>query len=208
LICGLLPPDEGRVEVGGFDLDVDPIEAKKRVGYVPDGAPLYGNLTPLEHLLLVGRLHGMTDASIQQEGTRLLDEFELGGRHRDPVANFSRGMRQKVAIACALLTRPPLLVLDEPLTGLDTASTQVVRALMREWANRGGAVLVTSHLLEVVEHVCDRLEILSQGRRIAGGTFEELRTQAGHGATLAEVFQALTHARDPQAVAARILGTR
>ncbi len=206
ILCGLAAPDEGRVEIGGRDVQREPLQARKNVGYVPDGAPLYSNLTPTEHLQLVGRLHGLAEDAIALESERLLAGLELLGRHCDPVGSFSRGMRQKVAIACALLPRPKLLVLDEPLTGLDTSTAMVIKALMRGWGDRGGAVLVTSHLLEVVERVCDRMAILAQGRMLACGSFEELRTQAGGGSSLDEVFRTLTQSEDPARVADRILG--
>jgi ABC-2 type transport system ATP-binding protein len=206
ILCGLAAPDEGRVESGGWDVQREPLQARKNVGYVPDGAPLYSNLTPTEHLQLVGRLHGLAEEAIALESERLLAGLELLGRHEDPVGSFSRGMRQKVAIACALLPRPKLLVLDEPLTGLDTSTAMVIKALMRGWGDRGGAVLVTSHLLEVVERVCDRMAILAQGRMLACGSFEELRTQAGGGSSLDEVFRTLTQSEDPTRVADRILG--
>lgn len=207
ILCGLDRPDRGQAEIAGKDVQRAPIEAKKNLGYVPDGAPLYSNLTPIEHLQLVGRLHGFGAGRIAAEAERLLSGLELGERRDDPIGAFSRGMRQKVAIACALLPRPPLLVLDEPLTGLDTSTGMVIKALMRGWGDRGGAVLVTSHLLEVVERVCDRMAILSHGRMLACGTFEELRSSAGGGSTLDEVFRSLTQAEDPALVADRILGT-
>ena len=206
LLCGLAAPDRGRVEIAGSDVQRAPLVARKSLGYVPDGAPLYSNLTPVEHLQLVGRLHALDERHIARECDRLLAALELGERRGDPVGSFSRGMRQKVAIACALLHRPALLVLDEPLTGLDTATAMVLKALMRGWAERGGAVLVTSHLLEVVERVCDRMAILAGGRLLACGTFEELRARAGGGSSLDEVFRSLTRSEDPALVARRILG--
>ncbi len=206
LLCGLLAPDAGRVEIAGHDLALQPLLARRQLGYVPDGAPLYSNLTPFEHLCLVGRLHGLEESHLTGEARRLLDALELSERSDDPIGSFSRGMRQKVAIACAILPRPKLLVLDEPLTGLDVSSTMVIKALMRGWADRGGAVLVTSHLLEIVERVCDRIGILADGRRLAVGSLAELRNQAGGGTTLEEVFRSLTRSEDPAAVAGRILG--
>jgi ABC-2 type transport system ATP-binding protein len=207
LLCGLLDPDSGSLSIAGHDVQGQPLEARRNLGYVPDGAPLYANLSPVEHLSLVGRLHGLENERLAAETQRLLEAFELSGRRHDPLGGFSRGMRQKVAIACALLPRPALLVLDEPLTGLDTSTTLVIKALIRGWADRGGAVVVTSHLLEVVERTCDRMALLAGGRLQALGTFEELRTQAGGGSNLEEVFKALTHAEDPVAVADRILGS-
>jgi ABC-2 type transport system ATP-binding protein len=148
----------------------------------------------------------MGEPRTQSEARRLLDALELAERAGDPVGGFSRGMRQRVAIACALLPRPELLVLDEPLTGLDTSFTTVIKAVMRAWADRGGAVLVTSHLLEIVERVCDRMGILAEGRSLAVGDLDELRARAGGGTTLEEVFRCLTRSEDPVTVARRILG--
>jgi ABC-2 type transport system ATP-binding protein len=206
LLCGLVAPDSGRVTIAGDDVHREPLAARKSLGYIPDGAPLYAQLSPLEHLELVGRLHGLDDVALEREALRLLAALELQPRRNDPVGSFSRGMRQKVAIAAALIHRPRLLVMDEPLTGLDTGTTMVAKAVIRGCADRGQAVLVTSHLLEVVERVCDRMAILAGGRLIAHGTFEELRARAGGGSTLDEVFRSLTQSEDPQAVAARILG--
>lgn len=208
LLCGLLEPDSGRVEVAGHDLSRAPLEARKNLGYVPDGAPLYPNLSSFEHLRLVGRLHGMGTAELAAEADRLLEALELGPRRHESIGGFSRGMRQKVAIACALLPRPPLLVLDEPLTGLDTTSSLVIEALMRGWAERGGAVLLTSHQLERVERNSDRVAILAEGRLAACGSLAELRAQAGGGSDLEEVFRNLTRSEDPAGVARKILGTQ
>lgn len=207
ILTGLLEPTSGTVELDGVDLRRTPIEAKRKFGYVPDGAPLYSNLTPFEHLQLVGRLHGLGEAEIRAEGSRLLSALELEARAGDPVGSFSRGMRQKVAIACAVLPRPPLLVLDEPMTGLDTGSTQMLKALLRAWADRGGAVLYTSHQLEVVERVCDRMAVLAQGRLVAEGDLPSLRARAGGGGTLDEIFRSLTQGEDPEWQAAKILGS-
>lgn len=207
LLCGLIGPDSGRVELAGHDLAQEPLEARKKVGYVPDGAPLYAQLTPNEHLKIVGGLHGLDPDSVRAEADRLLQALGLAERANDPVGGYSRGMRQKAAIACALLPRPPLLVMDEPLTGLDAPTTQVVKALLRGWADRGGAVLYTSHLLEVVERVCDRVAVLAAGRLVGLGSLEDLRAQAGGGGdTLEEIFRALAPTEDPVRAAERILG--
>ncbi|MBL8860999.1 MAG: ABC transporter ATP-binding protein [Planctomycetes bacterium] len=206
ILCGGLAPDTGTAFLSGIDVADDPLAARRLVAFVPDGAPLYANLGARGHLELVGRLHGLAEDLIAREADRLLAALDLGGRARDPVGTFSRGMRQKVAIACALLPRPPLLVLDEPLNGLDAPTTVVIKEVLRTWADRGGAVLYTSHLLDVAERVCDRIAILDRGRLVALGTFEELRREARGGATLEAVFNALTQAEDPRARALRILG--
>ncbi len=206
ILCGLLAPTSGSAFLSGIDIAADPLEARRRAAFVPDGAPLYANLGAKAHLELVGRLHGMTEVAIGAEADRLLSALDLFDRAGDPVGTFSRGMRQKVALACALLPKPPLLVLDEPLNGLDAPTTVVIKEVLRAWADRGGAVLYTSHLLDVAERVCDRIAILDRGRLAAIGTFDELRREAHGGATLEAVFNALTHAEDPRERARRILG--
>ena len=125
ILCGLVTPDAGALEVGGHDVRADPLGARKLLAFVPDGAPLYANLSPLQHLALVGRLHGLDEPRIASESERLLGALELGDRRDDPVGGFSRGMRQKTALACAILPRPKVLILDEPLNGLDAPTTAV-----------------------------------------------------------------------------------
>ncbi len=198
ILTGLLDPTEGDVEIAGHSVKGDPMKARAALGYVPDGAPLYPNLSPKQHLLLVGRLHGLSDAESIGEAVRLLEHLDLGARIDDPVGTFSRGMRQKAALACALLPKPELLVLDEPLGGLDAPSAAMLKAVLRGWADRGGAVLYTSHLLDVVERVCDRVAVLAKSKLITVGPLDELRQKAGSDGTLEEVFGALTETEDPE----------
>jgi ABC-2 type transport system ATP-binding protein len=206
ILCGLLEPDAGRATIAGHDVKRDPLAARRSFAYVPDGAPLYANLSARQHLTLVGHLHGLAEARLASESTRLLGALDLADRADDPVGTFSRGMRQKAALACALLAEPELLVLDEPLSGLDAPTTAVIKALLRAWADGGRSVLYTSHLLDVVERVCDRMAILSHGELVALGTMDELRTRSGEGGSLDEVFRAVTHTEDPEVSARRILG--
>jgi ABC-2 type transport system ATP-binding protein len=208
ILVGQIRPTAGRVLVDGIDVHADPLAARRRFSYVPDGAPLYANLSPREHLELVGALHQMRRSEVEQVSVSLLDAFALGDRRDDPVGDFSRGMRQKVALACALLPEPVLLVLDEPMTGLDAPTATVLKELLRAWADRGGAVLYTSHLLDVVERICDRMGILHRGELAACGTLAELRSKAGEAGTLEQVFGVLTQASDPAAEARRILSAR
>jgi ABC-2 type transport system ATP-binding protein len=206
ILCGLLAPTTGHAYVNGIDTSISPRLARKHLSYVPDGAPLHANLGARAHLELVGRLHGLDEDAIARESARLLSALDLAGRERDPIGTFSHGMRQKVALACALLPRPPLLVLDEPLNGLDAPSTVLVKEVLRAWADRGGAVLYTSHLLDVAERVCDRLAILDRGRLVGLGTLDELRGAARPGATLEQVFGAITRSEDPRQRAEQLLG--
>jgi ABC-2 type transport system ATP-binding protein len=206
VLCGLLAPDSGSASIAGRDLAREPLEARRRLAFVPDGAPLYRSLSPRQHLQLVGRLHGFGEAEIDSEASRLLAALDLAERAEDPVGQFSHGMRQKAALACALLPRPALLVLDEPLSGLDAPTATVVKEVLRGWADRGGAVLYTSHLLDVVERVCDRMAILDRGRLVALGSLPELRAMARTEGTLEQVFAAVTRAGDAATRAAAVLG--
>jgi ABC-2 type transport system ATP-binding protein len=205
LLCGLLAPDQGSVSIDGIELALDPLEARRRYAFVPDGAPLYAALSAREHLALVGRLHALSEDEIERRGSALLLNLGLLERARDASSTYSRGMRQKLALALALLPRPPLLVLDEPLTGLDAPSAAAIKEVLRRWADQGGGVLYTSHLLDVVERVADRIAILDRGELVACGTLEELRSQAGERGNLERVFQLLTRAEDPTVLAQRIV---
>ena len=206
ILCGLLPPDAGRALVADIDVASDPRGARRHLAWVPDGAPLYAGLSPRQHLRLVGELHALDESEARLETERLLAAFELEERVDSPVGQFSRGMRQKVALCCALLPRPELLVLDEPLSGLDAPTAGVVKEVLRGWAARGGSVIYSSHLLDVVERVCDRMAILDDGRLVACGSLDELRGSDARDASLEQVFGAVTRAEDPATEAARILG--
>ncbi len=206
MLCGLLPVTSGEVKIAGHSVTTDAMAARRALGYVPDGAPMYPNLSPRQHLMLVGRLHGLSDAEANAEGERLMGHLDLGDRIDDPVGTFSRGMRQKTALACAILPKPTLLVLDEPLSGLDAPSASMLKSVLRGWADRGGAVLYTSHLLDVVERVCDRVAVLAQSKLVTVGALDDLRSQSGSDGTLEEVFRALTETEDPDAKAQALLG--
>lgn len=206
MLCGLLAPTNGQLSIAGVDVGADPLSARRHIGFVPDGAPLYPNLSPRQHLMLVGRLHGLDEGPLGAETERLMDGLGLTDRIDDPVGEFSRGMRQKTALACALVHRPKLLVLDEPLSGLDAPTAAMFKEVLRAWGEGGGAVLYTSHLLDVVERVCTRMAVLAQGRLVGIGTLDELRGAAGRDGTLEEVFGALAQSEDPVEQARNLLG--
>ncbi len=207
-LVGLLRPDSGSITIDGLDALQNPMEVRRRIGYLPEVARLHEALTPWEYLLLKGRLFDLDDARIRTIGERLLGGFGLQDRGDEPMVGFSKGMLQKVSLAAALLTEPSVLVFDEPLSGLDVQTTLVVKELMREFARRGGAVLHCSHLLDVVESIAHRIAVLDHGKLLACGTAAELRTQAGAGATthLDTVFRTLVRSSDPVAAAQAILG--
>jgi len=203
LLCGLLEPSAGKVSIAGHDVHADPLAARRQIGFVPDGAPLYGNLSPRQHLRLVAELHELD--GWQSEAERLLTGLDLADRIDDAIAEFSHGMRQKVALACALIHRPALLILDEPLTGLDAPTTAMFKEVLKAWASGGRSVLYTSHLLDVVERVCDRMAVLDHGKLVGLGSLDDLRARAGNEGTLEEVFGSLTSSSDPAAKARELL---
>lgn len=203
-LVGILAPDRGSISVCGEDVVKNPVQAKRLTAYVPEVATLYESLTPHEYLTLRGRLFELREDKIATGIQRLLDGFGLLPRRHDPMVGFSKGMMQKVILAAALLTEPRVLVLDEPLSGLDVETTLVLKEVLREFAGRGGTVLYCSHLLDVVETVAHRIAILDRGRLVAIGTLEQLRAKEGQ--RLEHLFRELTAASDPAEKARAILG--
>jgi ABC-2 type transport system ATP-binding protein len=205
-LVGLQEPQAGRIEIGGHDLAAQPRAAKATVGYVPENGTVYEALTPNEMLLLKGRLHGLDDAVSRDRARCMLEVLGLVDRADDAMAGFSKGMRQKVVLACALLPDPSVLILDEPMSGLDVETTQMFKELLAVLCARGKAILYSSHLLDVVEKVADRVLILAHGRLAAAGTVAELRARpGGELQSLDSVFRTATHAADPRAAAERLL---
>lgn len=195
ILVGILQAPHGEVEVQGFSLPGDAFALKQTLGYVPEAAELYETLSGLEFLEFCGRLHGLHEDLLQARIEALLGGFGLLDDRLQQLGAYSKGMRQKILLSAALLHNPSMLVLDEPLTGLDTDSAVVVKTLLSTLAARGRTVLYSSHVLEVVERVCARVLILDRGTIIADGSPEELKA-ATHGATLEDVFRQVTRAED------------
>ena len=210
ILTGLLRGWSGQVEVCGHDVRVDPLAVKQRIGYVPENAILYEQLTVRELLELVGRLHRIPDDLREARAAGILSGFELESRLDARIQALSKGMRQKVLITSALLHDPTLIFLDEPLSGLDVDSARLVKELIRALADRGRTIFYCSHNMDVVERVCDRIAIISEGRIIADGTYDEL-SEAGKRGTLENVFAVLTRgedaARDVASRVERIVGS-
>ena len=191
-VCaGLLRPDAGEITVAGADLGREPMQARARTGFVPDRPFLYERLSAREFLDFVAALYGLPAGAASQRAEALLERLELSSAAGDLIETYSHGMRQKVAIAAALIHDPPLLMLDEPLSGLDPRGARVLKDLLRERAARDLGVLVSTHLLEVAERLCDRVVILHRGRKLAEGSLADLRGE-GSNATLEDVFLELT----------------
>ncbi|HTF88830.1 MAG TPA: ABC transporter ATP-binding protein [Planctomycetota bacterium] len=206
ILCGLMPDFEGEVRVLGLDPRADPLAVKRKIGYVPENAVLYELLTVAEFLLLVGRLHGMADALVQRRASEFLRVFELEERLGARIQTLSKGMRQKVLLTSALLHDPELVVLDEPLSGLDVNATILVKELIRALAAAGKTVFYCSHVMDVVERVCDRIAILDGGKLVAQGSFEELQAARG-GGSLEQIFSRLTSVGGQAEAAQRLIAT-
>lgn len=196
MIMGLLTPSAGAIRLGGHDLGREPIEAKRLCGFVPDRPFLYEKLTAREMLRLSADLYGLSGPRAAARGEELLSLFDLLDWADDLIESFSHGMRQRLAFACALLHEPEILVVDEPMVGLDPRGARMLRSLLRTLADRGTTIFLSTHSLEVAETLCDRIGIIQRGRLIAIGTLEELREQAGRAADLEEIFLKLTGAED------------
>lgn len=192
-IAGIIPASRGRLSIAGFDIDADAVAAKSRLAFVPDEPPLFHDLTVEEHLLFYASIYRVRDA--RSKALRLLDEFELTSKLRTPAANLSRGMRQKLAICCAYLHDPQAILFDEPLTGLDPQGIRVLKRSLQERAAQGAAVMISSHLLAMVEDMCTHVLILSGGVQRFFGPVNELRTHFDHvkeDARLEDMFFAAT----------------
>jgi len=198
MIAGLLAPDAGAIEVFGIDALADPRAAKRITAWLPDEPMLYDKLTPLEYLEFVAGLWGVERERAEVSAAGLLDVLELRRHAHTRCEGLSRGMKQKVALAGALIHDPRLIMLDEPLTGLDAAVARQVKDLLAERVRSGASIILTTHILEVAERLAGRIGILSRGRLVAEGTLAELRTAVGRGSsTLEDVFLAVT-GRDAQ----------
>jgi ABC-2 type transport system ATP-binding protein len=174
IVTGMLRPNDGRVLFEGQDIAKDMVAFRAAFGYVPEEAHLYTYLSGLEYLQLVGRLRGMDEALIEAKATRLLKLLNLESWQYTPISSYSKGMRQRVLIAAALLHDPKLLIFDEPLSGLDVVSGRLFKDLLELLAAEGKAVLYISHVLEVVEQVCDRVIVIAKGRVLADSPPSEL----------------------------------
>src|SRR5712692_8516215 len=199
-LSGILRPTSGTVAIDGHDIGADPLEAKRRLAFMPDEPHLFEYLTVEEHLRLVARLYGIDD--IEHRAHALIEELELSGKERSLPGELSRGMRQKVVIACGLVRDPSVLLFDEPLTGLDPIGIRRMRDTIVARGRAGASVLVSSHLLHLVEEICTRVIIMDRGRKIADGTVAELASRADlavAGSNLEQIFLRVT-GRDPAAV--------
>ncbi len=189
MVAGLLKPEAGSISVFGHDALADPVAAKRVIAWVSDEPMIYDKLTPFEYLEFVAGLWSIDAASAEARARELIDWLGLGPHAHERCQGFSKGMRQKVALAGALVHDPRLIILDEPLTGLDAGSARQVKTVLAERVRAGDTVIMTTHILEVAERMAERIGVIAQGRLIAEGTLDELRAQAGGGdASLEDIF--------------------
>jgi ABC-2 type transport system ATP-binding protein len=204
LLTGALRADSGEVVVAGVNVAADPTEAKRRFGYVPEHGNLFESFTPDEYLAFVGRMHGLDEECLLQRSDALLRFWGLDTTARQPMTGFSKGMKQKVLIAAALVHDPAVLLLDEPLNGLDAHAVLQTRALLRALAGAGRTVFYSSHLLDAVERVVDHVVVLREGRVVRAGAPADIVAGAGSD-SLEEAFAMLTETSDAEVQAATLM---
>lgn len=195
MVVGLLQPTSGVVKVGGYNVQTQSLQAKAINGYVPDEPNLYARLSGRELLRFVGDLYNLPRPQVERRVEELLRLFDLAQAGDDTIDSYSHGMQQKTALAAALVHDPKVLVLDEPTVGLDPKSARMIKDILRQMAERGAAVFLSTHILEIAERMCDRIGIINHGKLIAVGTMEELRSlgsAAPGGASLEDIFLQLT----------------
>jgi ABC-2 type transport system ATP-binding protein len=201
MVAGLLAPDAGAITIAGIDARADPVAAKRVMAWVSDEPMIYDKLTPFEYLEFVAGLWRIDSATAERSATELIDWLGLNAHAHERCEGFSKGMRQKVALAGALVHDPKLIILDEPLTGLDAGSARQVKNVLKERVRAGGTVIMTTHILEVAERMADRIGVIAHGRLIAEGTLDELHHMAGKTAiSLEDTF--LTLVAEPAPMAA------
>ncbi|NVO20473.1 MAG: ABC transporter ATP-binding protein [Bacteroidetes bacterium] len=191
ILCGLLSDYSGQVFIKGKDIRENPVESKRLIGFVPEIAELYDVLTPSEFLGLIGALYDLSPETVSERADRMLDAFGLAGNKDQRMDTFSKGMKQKVLITSGLLHNPDIIILDEPLSGLDANSVIIVKELISKMADSGKTIFYCSHMMDIVEKVSDRIILINEGVVVADGSFEELKQKQGD-SSLEQIFAHLT----------------
>jgi ABC-2 type transport system ATP-binding protein len=199
MIVGILRPTSGTVTIGGIDIQARPLEAKAKLGYIPDRPFVYDKLTGGEFLRFCAALYGLQGAGVERRIDELMAVFELAAWKGELTETYSHGMRQKLIIAGALVHRPEVIVVDEPMVGLDPKSARLLKDLFRQYVSRGGTVIMSTHTMEIAEAMCDRIAIVHRGKLAAHGTMAELRRQtSSEGMSLEDLFLKLTGGHQTQ----------
>lgn len=203
ILTGIIPDFEGDATILGLDIRKDIIEVKKRIGYIPENAALYETLTPLEYLHFIGQLYKMDRSQVDKKIKDLLHLFELSDHSESRMTTFSKGMRQKILLIAGMIHNPSILFLDEPLSGLDANAVILVKEILTQLKRIGKTIFYSSHLMDVVEKISDRIMILNKGELIANGTFEELNSQAK--GSLEKIFTDLTGSKEHERAAGQFI---
>lgn len=210
ILTGMIAPSEGSAHIAGFDVTKEPIEVKKRIGYVPESGALFESLTGREYLHLVGELHHLDHETIVRRSEEFLTLFGLMEQQHDRIQQYSKGMKQKILIAAALINDPDVLFLDEPMNGLDANASLVFKELLKKLSEQGKTIFFTSHILDVVERICTRIAIINNGSLLTVGTAAEILQTTGE-STLELAFAKLTgvgNAKESAQEFMKILGKR
>lgn len=195
MLTGMIRPTAGTATISGYDIQQDDLEVKRRIGFVPESGALYQSLTPLEYLRFIGLLYEMDERKITRRINEFCDFFQITENIHQRMTEFSKGMKQKVVIASAMLHNPQVIFLDEPLNGLDANTALLLKELIRNLADDGKTIFYCSHILDVVENLCDRVVIIDKGKIVADGSVDQLKEMTKR-SSLEGVFSELTHAED------------
>ncbi|WP_425505482.1 ABC transporter ATP-binding protein [Sporosarcina jiandibaonis] len=204
IMLGLIDGFEGKVEIFGCDISEGNPDYKRRIGYVPENAEAYDTLTALEYLQFTGELYGMDNSDAKEKALRLLNEFDLEDVAHKRLSSFSKGMKQKTLIISSLLHDPDLLFLDEPLSGLDANSIMIIQELLAQLAAQGKTIFYSSHIMDLVEKISNRIVLLVEGKVVADGSFTELQALSEKG-TLSDIFNQLTGFTENKTIAERVV---
>jgi ABC-2 type transport system ATP-binding protein len=203
ILTGIIPDFDGEANVLGFDIRKEIIEVKKRIGYIPENAALYETLTPVEYLQFIGQLYKLERTVVDKKAKDLLHLFDLSDFAEARMTTFSKGMRQKVLLIAGMIHNPSILFLDEPLSGLDANAVILVKEILTQLKRNGKTIFYSSHIMDVVEKISDRIMIINKGEMIANGTFEELNTHAK--SSLEKIFTELTGNREHESTAGQFI---
>lgn len=206
IILGLIGQYTGQIKIFGNDIRKENVEYKKRIGYVPETADIYENLTAREYLTFIGELYGMEYDEANKKAERLMELFDIKNVYDSRISSYSKGMKQKTLIISALINDPDILFLDEPLSGMDANSVMVIKEVLAELAGRGKTIFYSSHIMEVVEQISSRIILINKGEIVADGSFEDIKGKSMEG-SLEQIFKQLTGFEEHERIAKDIVST-
>lgn len=204
ILLGMIYNYQGEIEIFGEKIFAESIEYKKKIGYVPEGGEIYENLTGWEYIDFMGEIYDVPAEVLENRKKVLAESFGMSGAFNDRISSYSKGMKQKLLIITALIHNPEIIILDEPLTGLDANSVMIFKSILTKLAEEGRTIFYSSHLMDVVEKISDRIILISKGEILADGTFEELQTQSKEG-TLEKIFNEITGFNQQEEIADNIM---